>query len=135
MTQSITNAVGRRSQLYVVIYLNRAGLSDTLVSNGVCTAREFEGFILGFNQASPLFSIVDVGYGKEATDVKLRGEHAQRDLDMPLFLKRLTSQSLSKCSLTSPRRDKYSSVVGRTGSAFCPSQCTIMTLTYGYRWP
>lgn len=34
----------------------------------------FDEFVTGFNQAHELFSIVDVGMGKEASDAKVRGE-------------------------------------------------------------
>ena len=62
-----------RGQLWLTIYCNKNGLVDTLTSNAVCTAEQFEAFVLGFNQASPLFSIVDVGNGKEAADSKIKG--------------------------------------------------------------
>ncbi|PIL31987.1 hypothetical protein GSI_06691 [Ganoderma sinense ZZ0214-1] len=61
-----------RGQIWLTIYCNKNGLLDTLAHNLVCTTEEFEGFILGFNQASPLFSIVDVGNGKEAADSKIK---------------------------------------------------------------
>ncbi|TFK89773.1 hypothetical protein K466DRAFT_574615 [Polyporus arcularius HHB13444] len=61
-----------RGQLWLTIYCNKSGLVDTLTSNSICTAEEFEAFVLGFNQASPLFSIVDVGNGKEAADSKIK---------------------------------------------------------------
>ncbi|TBU48361.1 hypothetical protein BD309DRAFT_987411 [Dichomitus squalens] len=61
-----------RGQIWLTIYLNKNGLLETLTSNLVCTAEEFEAFVLGFNQASPLFSIVDVGNGKEAADSKIK---------------------------------------------------------------
>ncbi|KAF8516216.1 hypothetical protein BU17DRAFT_93042 [Hysterangium stoloniferum] len=32
----------------------------------------FEGFVMGFNEASPLFSIIDVGSGKDAADTKVK---------------------------------------------------------------
>lgn len=64
-----------RGQLWLTIYCNKNGLLDTLTSNMVCTTEEFEAFVLGFNQASPLFSIVDVGNGKEAADSKIKGAH------------------------------------------------------------
>lgn len=75
MTEALTSAVGRKNiQLYVVMYVNRLGLGDVLEYSRVCTRGEWDAFVHGFNQASPLFSIVDVGYGKEAADAKLRGE-------------------------------------------------------------
>ncbi|KZT30410.1 hypothetical protein NEOLEDRAFT_1144074 [Neolentinus lepideus HHB14362 ss-1] len=64
-----------RSQLWLTIYCNKSGLLETLVNYHICTAEQFESFVLGFNQASPLFSIVDVGSGKEAADAKIKGGH------------------------------------------------------------
>ncbi|KAH9944404.1 uncharacterized protein BXZ73DRAFT_40022 [Epithele typhae] len=61
-----------RGQIWLTIYCNKSGLVETLISNAVCTMEEFEAFMLGFNQASPLFSIVDVGSGKEAADSKIK---------------------------------------------------------------
>lgn len=46
---------------------------DTLLKNRVCNSEQFEDFIHGFNLANPLFSIVDVGNGKEAADTKIKG--------------------------------------------------------------
>lgn len=61
-----------RGQVWLTVYCNKTGLMDTLVNNGICSASEFEAFVLGFNSASPLFSIVDVGGGKEAADAKIK---------------------------------------------------------------
>ncbi|KAI0361652.1 hypothetical protein OH77DRAFT_1508535 [Trametes cingulata] len=61
-----------RGQVWLTIYCNKSGLVETLTANAVCTAEEFEAFVLGFNQSSPLFSIVDVGNGKEAADSKIK---------------------------------------------------------------
>ncbi|KAI0669923.1 hypothetical protein C8Q78DRAFT_976572 [Trametes maxima] len=61
-----------RGQVWLTIYCNKSGLLETLLGNAVCTADEFEAFVLGFNQSSPLFSIVDVGNGKEAADSKIK---------------------------------------------------------------
>ncbi|KIJ68416.1 hypothetical protein HYDPIDRAFT_24698 [Hydnomerulius pinastri MD-312] len=61
-----------RGQVWLTVYCNKSGLMDTLVNNDICTAGEFEAFVLGFNQSSPLFSIVDVGGGKEAADAKIK---------------------------------------------------------------
>ncbi|EMD42028.1 hypothetical protein CERSUDRAFT_79626 [Gelatoporia subvermispora B] len=61
-----------RGQVWLTIYCNKSGLLDTLTHNNFCTTEQFETFVLGFNQASPLFSIVDVGYGKEAADSKIK---------------------------------------------------------------
>ena len=63
-----------RAQIWLTIYCNKKGLSDTLTSNNVCTVEQFDEFYMGFNQANPLFSMVDVGSGKEAADSKIKGE-------------------------------------------------------------
>lgn len=61
-------------QIYAVIYLSRTGLSDLLLSNDLVADKStFDDFIVGFNQASPFISIVDVGKGKEAADSKVKG--------------------------------------------------------------
>lgn len=65
-------AVPGRGQLWLTIYCNKSGLLETLSQHDVCTPEQFEAFVLGFNQASPLFSIVDVGNGKEAADTKIK---------------------------------------------------------------
>ena len=62
-----------RVQLLTAVYFNKVGLQQTLVSHGVCTHKQFEGFLLGFNQATPLCTMVDVGPGKEAADHKIKG--------------------------------------------------------------
>ena len=64
-----------RLWLWVTIYFNKKGLHDILVLNRHCTSEQFEGFLLGFSQASPRFLIADVGYGKEAADVKIKGKN------------------------------------------------------------
>ncbi|KZT74652.1 hypothetical protein DAEQUDRAFT_659485 [Daedalea quercina L-15889] len=61
-----------RGQLWLTIYFNKTGLLETLTQNNVCDAEQFEAFLMGFNQASPLFSMVDVGSGKEAADSKIK---------------------------------------------------------------
>ncbi|CAL1695900.1 unnamed protein product [Somion occarium] len=61
-----------RGQIWLTVYCNKSGLLETLTSNNICTAEEFESFVTGFNQASPLFSLVDVGTGKERADEKIK---------------------------------------------------------------
>lgn len=81
LTQGLTEHMGTiddssgRGQVWLTIYCNKKGLTETLTSNKVCTAEQFEEFVRGFNQASPLFSFVDVGIGKEAADSKIKGRH------------------------------------------------------------
>lgn len=62
-----------RGEIWLTIYCNKKGLMETLASNNVCAADDFEQFVTGFNQAAPLFSFVDVGAGKEAADSKIKG--------------------------------------------------------------
>ena len=62
-----------RAQLWLTVYCNKRGLAEALAANGVCSSDVFEDFVLGFNQAAPLFSFVDVGSGKEAADSKIKG--------------------------------------------------------------
>jgi len=75
-----------RLWLWVTVYFNKKGLHDTLVNNGYCTSEQFEGFLLGFSQASPRFLIADVGYGKEAADVKIK-EYLQTYTRFPQTMK------------------------------------------------
>jgi hypothetical protein len=72
----IDSGLSGRAQVWVTVFCNKSGLLDTLVGRGVCTAEDFDTFVRAFNQASPWFSIVDVGYGKEAADAKIRGQQA-----------------------------------------------------------
>lgn len=69
-----TDHSGPRGEIWLNIYCNKKGLTETLTNNDVCTAEQFEQFVMGFNQAAPLFSFVDVGIGKEAADSKIKGE-------------------------------------------------------------
>lgn len=70
----LISEIGPDVQLLVFVYLNRLGLADVLVSNRLIGRRsEFDEFITGFNQSSPLFQMIDVGHGKEVADAKIRG--------------------------------------------------------------
>ncbi|KAK0506115.1 hypothetical protein EDD18DRAFT_1122075 [Armillaria luteobubalina] len=73
-TATVDPRMSARSRVWLTVYCNKQGLSDTLITNDVCTLEQFEAFFLGFNQAAPLFSIIDVGTGKEAADTKIK-EH------------------------------------------------------------
>lgn len=49
-------------------------MAEALLNNHLIRRRaDLDEFIMGFNQAAPLFQIIDVGPGKEAADAKLRG--------------------------------------------------------------
>ena len=62
-----------RGEIWLTIYCNKKGLMETLTATEVCTTEQFEQFVMGFNQAAPLFSFVDAGVGKEAADSKIKG--------------------------------------------------------------
>lgn len=48
------------------VFYNRLGLSRVLENVGVASEAVFAEFVLGFNAAAPLFTMVDVGPSKEA---------------------------------------------------------------------
>lgn len=61
-------------EVLVYVFYNRSGLMSALSIGGMPEARSgFDSFVTGFNQASKRFLMVDVGYGKEVADAKLRG--------------------------------------------------------------
>lgn len=62
-----------RLSFWVTVYLGQTQLLETLVAHNKCTAEQFEAFCTGFTQASPRFLVVNVGPGKEAVEVKVRG--------------------------------------------------------------
>lgn len=95
-------------QVWLTVYFNKSGLLDVMTSQKICTLERFEAFLLGFNQASPLFSIVDVGGGKEAADVKVKGAEELLGL---LWSVNDGSQNLSVCSLGSLKYGRFSLVV------------------------
>ncbi|KAJ2926777.1 hypothetical protein H1R20_g10300, partial [Candolleomyces eurysporus] len=63
-------------QLWVYVFLNRRGLSDTFVRVSRLSAKisrqKLDDFIVGFNQAAERFIMVDVGNAKEAADAKIK---------------------------------------------------------------
>lgn len=74
-------------QLWVYVFLNKRGLSDTLGRHGEIVARnKFEDFIIGFNQAAERFMMVDVGNAKEAADAKIKAI-LENELRMPQTMK------------------------------------------------
>ncbi|KAJ7230449.1 hypothetical protein GGX14DRAFT_410840 [Mycena pura] len=63
----------RGTQLWVYVFFNRRGLLDTFRREGLSALTgKFEHFIMGFNQATERFLMVDVGNTKEAADAKLK---------------------------------------------------------------
>lgn len=64
-----------------MICMNVSGVASLLKRGNVCSVKDFHQFVIGFNQATPLFTIVDVGYGKEAADAKLKGMWLESELE------------------------------------------------------
>ncbi|KAF7981646.1 hypothetical protein HWV62_32750 [Athelia sp. TMB] len=64
---------GRGLSFWVTVYFNKTGLLNALASHDICTPEQFESFCVGFSQASPRFLMIDVGYGKDAVEFKIRG--------------------------------------------------------------
>jgi hypothetical protein len=83
LRKGIIDCLGRGGpatlDIWVSIFFNKVGLQKVLLeADAKCTQDVFEDFILGFNQASPLFTMTDVGKGKDAADAKIRGEHSRQ---------------------------------------------------------
>lgn len=62
-----------RLSFWITVYLNKRNLSETLVLNNVCSEEQFDSFLTGFGHASPRFSVIDVGFGTESTEPKIKG--------------------------------------------------------------
>ena len=105
------NGFAGRGQVWLTVYCNMTGLSETLYSNQLATPESFEAFVTGFNQASPLFSIVDVGNGKEAADAKIKGDALLNDLDATPLRLTIFLQSVCVSSPDSLRLRQFSSAV------------------------
>lgn len=58
------------------VYANASGLGRAMYRAG-CLENEsvLRDFTLGFTQAKASFDFIDVGYGKERADSKIRGKH------------------------------------------------------------
>ncbi|KAL4081758.1 hypothetical protein V8B97DRAFT_1863048 [Scleroderma yunnanense] len=67
---------------WITIYYNRLGLTSVLERHKLCTPEQFEAFVMGFSQTSPRFSLVDVGYSKDATFSKI-AEYLQTYVRFP----------------------------------------------------
>jgi len=75
LTDSITqylhaNVGANQYQIWVYVFFNKGGLYSILPFD---VRNKLEDFIVGFNQASERFMMVDVGAGKEAADAKVKG--------------------------------------------------------------
>ena len=73
LSQEDVQVFGRLS-FWITVYLSRNSLLETLSGNSLCTPEQLEAFLIGFSQASPRFQLVEVGAGKEAVDVKIKGQ-------------------------------------------------------------
>ncbi|KAG8736343.1 hypothetical protein FRC12_017669 [Ceratobasidium sp. 428] len=72
LRQHIIAHHGSSQDLLVHVFFNREGLGKTLQTYLKIQPATFSAFITGFNTASPLMSMLDVGAGKEAADAKIR---------------------------------------------------------------
>ncbi|CAG7848822.1 SubName: Full=Uncharacterized protein {ECO:0000313/EMBL:CCA68125.1} [Serendipita indica DSM 11827] len=59
-------------RILTMLFLSKSGMEAVLCRNHICTLEQFRAFMTGFGTAHPLFSVVDVGMGKEAADFKMR---------------------------------------------------------------
>ncbi|KZT12842.1 uncharacterized protein LAESUDRAFT_808368 [Laetiporus sulphureus 93-53] len=84
LAQEEVQVFGRLS-FWVTVYLHKRGLLSMLQSENICSADQFEAFITGLSQASPRFSIVDVGPG-DGADVKIK-EYLQTYISLPQTLR------------------------------------------------
>ena len=73
LRQHIIAHHGSNTDILVHVFFNREGLGRALKTHLNIQPATFNAFIIGFNTASPCMSMLDVGVGKEAADVKIRG--------------------------------------------------------------
>lgn len=58
------------------IVANLGGLGRALARDGaIDSVNDLKDFTLGFTQSKASFDFIDVGYGKERADSKIRGKH------------------------------------------------------------
>ncbi|KAJ6599210.1 hypothetical protein DFH09DRAFT_28850 [Mycena vulgaris] len=88
ITQFLSANYGARPyQLWVYLFYNRRGLTDTFDRVGLGSLNKmFDEFVVGFNQAAERFTMVDVGSMKEAADAKLK-VHLEDDIRLPQTFK------------------------------------------------
>ncbi|KAI6130528.1 hypothetical protein EDD16DRAFT_1092363 [Pisolithus croceorrhizus] len=65
LTRENVHTLGHLS-FWITVYYNRLGLINVLERHKLCSPEQFEAFVMGFSQTSPRFSLVDVGYGRDA---------------------------------------------------------------------
>ncbi|KAH6915291.1 hypothetical protein BKA70DRAFT_1420229 [Coprinopsis sp. MPI-PUGE-AT-0042] len=81
LTKEEVHVYGRIS-FWITIYFSKADILEALLSNNVCSEAQFNSFLSGFSQASSRFSVVDVGGGKDAVDLKVK-EYLQTFIRLP----------------------------------------------------
>jgi hypothetical protein len=71
--------------IMVHIYLSLDKLSEKLFQVGLLKyQQDLRPFSQSFNMNQPLFSIIDVGQGKERADYKIKGKKLQLSISLPL---------------------------------------------------
>lgn len=85
LSQEEVQVFGRLS-FWITVYLNREGLLTELLGGSVCTAEQFNAFLLGFSQASPRFLIIDAGPTPDGVELKIR-EYLQTYVRFPQTLR------------------------------------------------
>lgn len=81
LTKEEVHVYGRIS-FWITIYIHKVAILEALLSNNVCTDGQFSSFLSGFSQASSRFSVIDVGGGKDAVDLKIK-EYLQTFIRLP----------------------------------------------------
>ncbi|KAK6495331.1 hypothetical protein TWF481_003355 [Arthrobotrys musiformis] len=61
-------------EIRALVFANLEGLSKTLVKSNVLKQGDLQQFFMGFTQRLEHVNFIDVGYGKEMADSKIRGE-------------------------------------------------------------
>lgn len=73
------------SRIDVKVYASVKSLGRTLVSAGILSSQSvFEDFVTGFNRGDETCDFIDIGPGKDVTDMKLNGMYSSsidRDKD------------------------------------------------------
>lgn len=81
LTRENVHTLGHLS-FWITVYYNKLGLINVLERHKLCSPEQFEAFVMGFSQTSPRFSLVDVGYGRDATFTKI-AEYLQTYIRFP----------------------------------------------------
>ncbi|KAK6356432.1 hypothetical protein TWF718_000791 [Orbilia javanica] len=61
-------------EIRALVFANLEGLSKTLVKSNILKQGDLQQFFVGFTQRLEQVNFIDVGYGKEMADSKIRGE-------------------------------------------------------------